>query len=648
MYFPMMVFMVGVGGLVLLYNQLYLEEDLSPAEEWAELVGEAVEKTVDMSSPKAKGKKVGCHFYNSDCFDVYRCGKMNGRLKVYVYPPVMYLMPSGDPVANLSTEFSAMLESLYSSDYYTADPNEACIFVPSLDLLNSEDLNPGAVGRVLHSLEYWGQGRNHLLFNMVYLDSNPLPTDQAIMASSDYGHLRPGYDLAIPIISPLEQPKPPAKRPYLLSYQKVLEPSLLKIMSKSPSKALLAIPPDLPKYLRMLGKATFCLVELPAVPTTHLTDCMAAGSIPVIVTPSPPSLPFSQLIDWVEISIQFRPASASSIVPTLEALSPTHLQAMQSALRTAYTAHLSTPAKVMLSTLAILDRTIFSGSTHSPPPPANPVLAPPNQGFTALILTYNRLESLFQVITKVSKVESLTRVVVVWNHQTISPPPVEEWPRISKPLKVIQTSANKLSNRFYPYSEIETECVLSMDDDISMLTSDELEFGYQVWREFPDRIVGFPSRTHKYDNTSDQFKYESEWTNDLSMVLTGVSFYHKYWHYLYTAAPTMEQKTIKDWVDKHINCEDIAFNMMVANATGKAPIKVGPRKKFKCSTPSCENSGMLSASAGHLVERSSCLDSFVKIYGLNPLKSVQFRADPVLYKDSFPDSLKRFKDIGSL
>jgi len=252
------------------------------------------------------------------------------------------------------------------------------------------------------------------------------------------------------------------------------------------------------------------------------------------------------------------------------------------------------------------------------------------------------------VITKVSQVESLTRVVVVWNHQTIPPPPVEDWPRISKPLKVIQTSANKLSNRFYPYSEIETECVLSMDDDISMLTNDELEFAYQVWREFPDRIVGFPSRTHTYDNTSNQFKYESEWTNDLSMVLTGVAFYHKYWHYLYTAAPSNEQKLIKDWVDQHINCEDIAFNLMVANATGKAPIKVGPRKKFKCSTPSCENAGMLSAAASHLVERSSCLDRFLKIYGSNPLQSVQFRADPVLYKDSYPDSIKLFKDIGSL
>jgi Glycosyl transferase family 64 domain len=54
-------------------------------------------------------------------------------------------------------------------------------------------------------------------------------------------------------------------------------------------------------------------------------------------------------------------------------------------------------------------------------------------------------------------------------------------------LQVIQTSQNRLSNRFLPHPEIETECVLSLDDDITMLTTDEIEFGYHVWREFPDR-----------------------------------------------------------------------------------------------------------------------------------------------------------------
>lgn len=32
---------------------------------------------------------------------------------------------------------------------------------------------------------------------------------------------------------------------------------------------------------------------------------------------------------------------------------------------------------------------------------------------------------------------------------------------------------------------------------------------------------------------------------------------------------------IKEWVDEHMNCEDIAMNFLVANITGKAPIKVG-------------------------------------------------------------------------
>lgn len=92
---------------------------------------------------------------------------------------------------------------------------------------------------------------------------------------------------------------------------------------------------------------------------------------------------------------------------------------------------------------------------------------------------------------------------------------------------MIRTKANKLSNRFYPYEEIETEAILTIDDDIVMLTADELDFGYEVWREFPDRIVGFPSRTHIWENETMRWRYESEWTNQISMVLTGAAFHHK-------------------------------------------------------------------------------------------------------------------------
>lgn len=104
---------------------------------------------------------------------------------------------------------------------------------------------------------------------------------------------------------------------------------------------------------------------------------------------------------------------------------------------------------------------------------------------------------------------------------------------------------------------------------------------------------------------------------------------------------------IRRWVDKNMNCEDIAFNFLVSDVTGKSPIKSTPRKKFKC--PSCTSGTELSINTlSHLNKRSDCINVFAKIYGKMPLQTVDFRADPVLYKDNLPNQLKRFINIGSL
>ena len=561
------------------------------------------------------------------------------------------MFEDGEKFLEMSKEMYQILETVYNSEFYTSDPAEACIFLPSVDLLNTRKTDNKLVSVILSELAYWGaSGKNHLILNIIN-NGQSLPTGEAILATPDHLQLRLGYDLTIPALSPLNisAPPPSHKRPHLLSYPQHSPRQLTKTLAKHSEDLTLPVSLDpLSRYVKLLTKATFCLVPLPSVPVTLLTDCLAAGSIPVLVTASPPALPLSQLIDWTEVSVRIRPESLPALVSLLQSFTTEAVRKMQSAGMEAYTRHMASPADMIRSVLSILEKTQGVSQLSQQHQVSYPTLSPPNTGFTAVILTYNRVASLYQVIQRVSMAESLARIVVVWNHQSIAPPPAEDWPRISKPLKVIQTSGNRLSNRFHPYAEIETECVLSMDDDINMMTTDELEFAYQVWREFPDRVVGFPSRTHVHDNSSGHYKYESEWVNDISMVLTGVAFYHKYWHYLYTAATSPEQRQIKDWVDEHINCEDIAFNMMVANATGKSVIKVGPRKKFKCSTPTCENSGMLSASPAHLSERSSCLDKFVKIYGHNPLQSVQFRADPVLYKDKLPSIIKMYKDIGSL
>lgn len=46
----------------------------------------------------------------------------------------------------------------------------------------------------------------------------------------------------------------------------------------------------------------------------------------------------------------------------------------------------------------------------------------------------------------------------------------------------------------------------------------------------------------------------------------------QYFNYLYTYKMPGD---IKNWVDAHMNCKDIAMNFLVANVTGKSVIKVG-------------------------------------------------------------------------
>lgn len=49
-------------------------------------------------------------------------------------------------------------------------------------------------------------------------------------------------------------------------------------------------------------------------------------------------------------------------------------------------------------------------------------VAQKSQGFTAVILTYDRIESLFKLIQKLSVVMSLQKILVVWNNEKEAPP----------------------------------------------------------------------------------------------------------------------------------------------------------------------------------------------------------------------------------
>ncbi|KYN07271.1 Exostosin-2 [Cyphomyrmex costatus] len=586
----------------------------------------------------------------------------------------------------MTKEFYQILNAIINSKFYTPNPYEACIFIPSIDTLNQNRLRLQEVSQALRTLPFWNKGENHLIFNMVpgtvpdYNTIIDVPVGRAIIAGAGMSSLtyRPSFDISLPIYSPLVnnlKTNHSNMRIWLvissqININNAFEQDLMEIKTTYPKDILVLGPclhfnpmnntircigEDIYKYPDTLQTGTFCLIIRGArLAQSVLLDAMAAGCIPVVIADFL-IMPFHDVIDWTKAAVFIREVDILLTVQLLKKISPQRIMDMQEQNAWLYNHYFSSMEKITETTLEILADRVFPHLTRDytywnvpsykgkPSPLFLPVTAPKTRGFTAVILTYDRLELLFLLINKLVKVPSLSKVLVIWNNQHKDPPHSTRWPKVSKPLKVIQTKENKLSNRFYPYDEIETEAVLSIDDDIIMLTADEVEFAYEVWREFPDRIVGFPSRLHMWDNGTNCWKYESEWTNSISMVLTGAAFHHKYWNYMYTTAMPGD---IKEWVDEHMNCEDIAMNFLVANITGKAPLKVTPKKKFRC--PECTNTEMLSADLTHMVERTQCINKFSSIYGTMPLESVEFRADPVLFKDVFPEKLKRFNDIGSL
>jgi hypothetical protein len=51
--------------------------------------------------------------------------------------------------------------------------------------------------------------------------------------------------------------------------------------------------------------------------------------------------------------------------------------------------------------------------------------------------------------------------------------------------------------------------VLLLDEDIA-LSSDEVRFAFAVFREFPDRLVGFAARNHLWDADRKLWRYSSK------------------------------------------------------------------------------------------------------------------------------------------
>ena len=111
------------------------------------------EKIVVLSNTTASIERNShCSYYT--CFNPYNCGKHGKqRILIYVYPLKHYESENGQPIIRkLSKEFYAILQVVKRSKYYTSNPLDACLYLPSFDTLSTNNFMPHEFSQALNTL----------------------------------------------------------------------------------------------------------------------------------------------------------------------------------------------------------------------------------------------------------------------------------------------------------------------------------------------------------------------------------------------------------------------------------------------------------------------------------------------------------------
>ncbi|KAI3470557.1 hypothetical protein Pfo_027220 [Paulownia fortunei] len=238
--------------------------------------------------------------------------------------------------------------------------------------------------------------------------------------------------------------------------------------------------------------------------------------------------------------------------------------------------------------------------------------------FTLLTMTYDaRLWNLKMYVKHYSRCSSVHEIVVVWNKGI---PPLSSDFDSAVPVRIRVEKQNSLNNRFKVDPLIKTRAVLELDDDI-MMTCDDIERGFRVWREHPDRIVGFYPRLISGSRLRYRGEKHARKHNGYNMILTGAAFidsqvaFERYW--------SKEAEAGRALVDSYFNCEDVLMNYLYANSSSSSVVEY-VRPAWAVDTSKFSGVAISRNTQAHYGVRSNCLTEFSHMYGSLTDRKLEF------------------------
>lgn len=237
-----------------------------------------------------------------------------------------------------------------------------------------------------------------------------------------------------------------------------------------------------------------------------------------------------------------------------------------------------------------------------------------------VVPTYRRLKDLPRFLKNYAggNIPSLRRIVLLWNDIENEPPEeflhsLDEYKNV--PVVVEQRHINSLNQRFRKSENIRTEAVLSLDDDMLFEPAD-IQLGYDTWKQYGQgrrRMLGYVAR-----EASDDKSYMVDGFESYSMVLTKSSFFHVDWMDAYWSEDRI-MTDLREYVEKHNNCEDILMAFIHAHYTRVPPLFL--------DVPFTDTGLVkgISTKPHHLAARTACVRKFSKELGKDTLVSTDLK-----------------------
>ncbi|KAJ3311802.1 hypothetical protein HDU76_003037, partial [Blyttiomyces sp. JEL0837] len=215
---------------------------------------------------------------------------------------------------------------------------------------------------------------------------------------------------------------------------------------------------------------------------------------------------------------------------------------------------------------------------------------------TMVLNVHERPSALIERLRFYESLKLLDSIIVVWNIVNVSPPNIAPpepqatqalQPRskarrrkrgnksniysFSIPVHVMRQKQSSPNNRYKPFSQIKTDCIIAMEDSWNM-PHEHLEFAVKLFQgHFYNHLIGFSHQglTHRIVD-EDTWSVTKDASKGVSIMMPAGSVFHRKYLGMYTTLP----KTARDIAVNKTECAEILFNMMVANVTQSGPVVV--------------------------------------------------------------------------